>query len=221
MRTALLALASACLLVACGPSGGASGDSAAPAAESTAGGAFPTLNAVPYRIEANLHDDQNRTVPLVMIRDGGRMRVEVTADGNRSTIITNVEAGESFIIANAGGQQIALRASGMGEQFSDPAEAWGADVAAQATRTGSCSVAGEAGSEWTSTRDGADTVCVTEDGIILRSTDNGRIVWETTRVDRGPQAASLFELPPGVEVMNLGNVGDAMNQVMQRARGGD
>src|SRR5690606_713728 len=91
---------------------------------------------------------------------------------------------------------------------------WQGEVSRQATQTGSCSVAGQTGAEWTRTTDadGTDTVCVTNDGIILRATDDGRVVWETTRVQRGAQNAALFTVPEGVEVMDLGNLGALRNQ---------
>jgi hypothetical protein len=115
---------------------------------------------------------------------------------------------------------MAIRASGVGDQFSNPADAWQGELAQDATRTGTCSVAGETGDEWTKTTEteGTDTVCVTNDGIILRATDDGRVVWETTSVQRGAQAANLFTLPEGVQVMDLGNMGNAMSQALEAAK---
>jgi hypothetical protein len=59
---------------------------------------------------------------------------------------------------------------------------------------------------------------VTDDGIILRATDDERVVWETTSVQRGPQSADLFVLPPGTQVMDLGNMGEMMNQALEAAK---
>jgi hypothetical protein len=42
-------------------------------------------------------------------------------------------------------------------------------------------------------------------------------VWETTSVQRGPQDASLFTLPPGVQVVDLSDLGPAM-EAMERAK---
>ena len=58
---------------------------------------------------------------------------------------------------------------------------------------------------------------VTDDGIILRAREGERTVWETTSVQRGPQDASLFTLPPGVQVMDLSNMGAAI-EAMEKAR---
>jgi hypothetical protein len=178
---------------------------------------FPDLSRAAYRAEATLTHTDGTTMPVVMIRDGRKMRMEINAPQGASTLITNAETGESFIISDAGGQTMAIRATGMGDQFTNPAEEWQGELSSEATRTGSCSVAGENGAEWTKTTeaDGTDTVCVTEDGIILRATDDGRVVWETTSVQRGAQSADLFALPEGVQVLDLGNM---MNEAMERAK---
>lgn len=216
MRRSILALVSVCALAACNPS--------APAGQSAdnggGGGLFPDLNRTAYRAEATITSENGTTLPMVMIRDGRNMRMEVNAEGSPSTIITNGETGESFIITTQGGRQIAIRASGLNQSLSNPIDEWQGDLAQNATRTGNCSVAGESGAEWTKTtpEDGTDTVCVTEDGIILRATDDGRVAWETTSVQRGPQSASLFTLPEGVQTMDLGNMGAAMNQALEAAK---
>jgi hypothetical protein len=117
---------------------------------------------------------------------------------------------------------MAMRIGQQGTPVSDPSAEWSGDMAANATRTGTCSVAGENGVEWTraATEDGgeANTACVTGDGIILRAKEGDRTVWETTSVQRGPQSAELFTLPPGVQVMDLGNMmQDAMRQAQEAA----
>lgn len=213
MRRIALAVATACLLAACGQNaqqqdaGGADG-----------GGIFPDLTRASYRAEATITDDNGQTMPVVMIRDGVKMRMEFSASEGATTIITNSLTNESIVITNAGGRTMAMRTDTPG--MSDPADQWGGEMASSATRTGSCNIAGESGHEWTRTEDESpNTACVTSDGIILRATENGRTAWETTRVDRGPQAASLFEVPPGVQVMDLGDMGAAMNQMMERAKG--
>jgi hypothetical protein len=218
MRSVAIALFSALALAACGQSGTAAGD--ADSAADGGGGLFPNLFSASYRAEATITGEDGQTMPVVTIRDGRKLRMEINAAEGQTTIITDAEAGESFIITTAQGRTVALRASGMDQQYTDPADSWSGEIAASATRTGNCSVAGETGAEWTKTtpEDGTDMVCVTEDGIILRATDDGRTVWETTQVQRGPQAASLFELPEGVQVMDLGNMGGMMEEMMRRQR---
>jgi hypothetical protein len=214
MRRAFLALASVCALAACNPAGQT--DTAADAG----GGLFPDLNRIAYRAEATLSNQDGEAQPIIMVRDGRKTRVEFGTGDGASTIITNGDTGESFVVTTQAGRTMAIRASGMGDQFSNPADAWQGELAQEATKTGTCSAAGETGDEWTKTTEteGTDTVCVTSDGIILRATDDGRVVWETTSVQRGAQAANLFTLPEGVQVMDLGNMGNAMSQALEAAK---
>jgi hypothetical protein len=217
MRRLFLALASVCALAACNPSAPA-GESAD--AGASGGGLFPDLNRTAYRAEANLTNPDGDVIPVVMVRDGRKMRMEINDPRAASTIIANGDTGESFIISTQGGRTMAIRAAGLDRGLTNPADAWQGELAESATRTGTCSVAGENGAEWTKTsaEDGTDTVCVTEDGIILRATDDGRVAWETTSVQRGAQSAALFTLPEGVEAMDLGNMGNALNQAMEAAK---
>ena len=217
MRIAALAVLAAIALAACNPSGQPQGaDSTASNADS--GGAFPNLSQAAYRSEATITDRRGRSMPIVMIRDHGKMRMEVTAGEGQSTIITNADTGESFILTNAGGRMMAMRTTAL-NQIENPADKWNAEYTATATRTGSCSVAGQQGGEWTRTDDdgSTNTVCVTHDGILLRAAEGDRTVWETTRVERGPQSADLFTLPPGVQVVDLNNIG-GMADALARAR---
>ena len=214
MRRTVLAVISVCALAACNPSNPNSADNNA------AGSAFPDTSGSAYRAEATITDQEGRALPVVTIRDGRNMRMEFTAGEGPATFITNGESGESYMISTQRGQTIAVRATGLGDEIRDPLEEWQGEVAQSSTRTGDCSVAGENGAEWTKTTeaDGTDTVCVTEDGIILRATDDGRVVWETTSVQRGAQSAELFALPEGVQVVDLGNMGAMMNQAIEAAK---
>jgi hypothetical protein len=211
MRTAAAAIVSALALAACNQSAPAGGGAEGPASM------FPELGAAAYRAEGQIMRD-GQSLPVVMIRDGAKMRMEVATPGGQSVIITNGETGESLIIATAAGRTYAMRATG--DQFEDPAQDWRGELAASATRTGACSLAGESGSEWTRTEaSGASTACVTNDGIILLAQKNGQVVWQTTSVQRGPQNADLFKLPPGVQVMDLNNI-PGLGAAIERARGG-
>jgi len=215
MRRAILAVVSVCALAACNP--------AAPAGESAdagGGGLFPDMSHAAYRAEATLTSGESGATPVVMIRDGANIRMEFSSADSPSTFISNGATGESYVITSAGGRTMAIRATGLNEGITDPTANWQGELAENSTRTGTCSVAGENGAEWTktTTEDGTDTVCVTDDGIILRATDDGNVVWETTSVQRGPQSAELFTLPPGVQAMDLGSMGDAMNQALEAAK---
>lgn len=217
MRVIVLSFIAALGLAACGRSA-PPGESAQN--ETPGGGVFPDLAQASYRAEATVTDNDGRTAPMVMIRSGGKLRMEVSAPEGNAIIITNAADGESIIISSMGGRQVAMQVNDA-DQFKDPAAEWGAELASAATRTGSCSVAGENGSEWTrSDEEGEQTTCVTADGIILRAGTAGRTTWETTRVERGPQDAALFEVPPGVQVLDLNNV-RGMAEAFGRANDGD
>ena len=211
MRKAVLALVSVCAMAACNP--GAPGVGG--------GDVFPNLASGAYRAEATIYADDGEATPIVMIRDGGKQRMEMSTSEGQTIVIMNPDAGEDYVISNVGGQRMAMRIGQQGMPVTDPAAEWSGDMAANATRTGTCSVAGENGVEWTRTAadDGtANSACVTSDGIILRAKEGDRTVWETTSVQRGPQSADLFTLPPGVQVMDLGNMmQDAMRQAREAA----
>ena len=196
MRFVALALVSACALAACNPSG------------SSGGGAFPDLNGASYRAEATVQGPDGQSIPVVMIRSGDKMRMEMASAQGDVAVVSNGEGGENFVLMTTDGRTVAMDMSSI--DYTNPAEQWGAEYRATATRTGSCSVAGETGSAWSREADGAtNTTCVTNDGIILQATEDGRTTWETTSVQRGPQSADLFVLPPGVQVMDMSAIAGA------------
>jgi hypothetical protein len=213
MRGGVLAVIAACALAACG-------QSAEQQSADAGGGLFPDLTRTAYRAEATISNRDGEAMPIVMIRDGRKSRVEVTSGEGAFTMITNGDTGENLVLTTQDGRTMAIRSNGGSEGFTDPADAWQGELSENATRTGTCSVAGENGAEWTKTtaEDGTDTVCVTEDGIILKATDDGRVVWETTSVQRGAQSADLFVLPEGVQAIDAGNFGGLLNDAIEAAK---
>jgi outer membrane lipoprotein-sorting protein len=196
MRFVALALVSACALAACNQDGPAGG------------GAFPDLNGASYRAEATVQAPDGSAIPVVMIRSGDKMRMEMTGGQGDVAVVSNGAGGDSFVLMTTEGRTVAMDLSSI--DYTNPAEQWGAEYAATATRTGTCSVAGETGSAWSRETDGkTNTTCVTNDGIILQATEDGRTTWETTSVQRGAQSADLFVLPPGVQVMDMSAVAGA------------
>lgn len=208
MRIVAVGLIAALALAGCGQQ-----EAAEPEAETSAAlaDAFPDLLQASYRAEATITAENGTTMPVVMIRSGNKLRMEIASPQGEQTIIVNPDTNESFVIAQAGGMRMAMRADA--SQIPDASRNWSGDVAANATRTGSCSVAGASGSEWTG-QDG-NVACVTDDGIILRATDNGRTTWETTSIARGHQDPSLFQLPPGVQAMDANSM---MGQAMEKMK---
>lgn len=71
-------------------------------------------------------------------------------------------------------------------------------------------VAGEDTTIYRTTRKIDGRFWITDDGIIMRmeaDTPNGRFTMEVLEVTRGEQDASLFEAPPGIQVMDAGAMG--------------
>jgi hypothetical protein len=193
MRITAVALISACVLAACNPS--------AP----SGGGLFPDLTSANYRAEATIHGDDGQTLPVVMIRSGNKVRMEMNAEQGAMVVVNNADTQENFVLMTRDGQTYAMQADP--SNYDNPIDNWNAEYAETATRTGNCSVAGENGAEWTRTVENEPHVaCVTEDGIILRATEGERVVWETTSVQRGQQDAALFTIPEGVQTMDLGAI---------------
>ncbi|HRP09952.1 MAG TPA: hypothetical protein PLK37_02855 [Terricaulis sp.] len=204
MRAMLFAAAAA--LAACGQNANP-GAGAGAAQQASAGGAvFPSTIAAAYRLEATLHAPEG-AMPIVMQADGPRMRMEFRG-GQAVTMIANTETGEALSVVQVAGQTVAMRSDVGAPSFRDPLKDWKDSAATNATHAGACSGAGETGSLWTQTQDGVPhTACVTADGIMLSAAAGGQTVWETTSIQRGPQPASAFELPPGVRVVDPDDLG--------------
>ena len=213
MRVLALALVSAFALAACNPSapgaGGGNADS----------GGFPTTTAS-YRADATLTDpDSGQAVQAVQYRDGGNVRMEMPG----MVTILNSTTREAFSITEMEGRRVAMRLPF--DTINQTVRAFQADPGTL-TRVGSCSGAGENGTEWAHVdpNNGKQTTsCVTSDGILLRATAEGQTAWETTSVQRGSQSAELFVLPEGVQVMDLGNmsaIAEAMEKAKARGSGG-
>lgn len=217
MRALVLAVVSALALAACGqggPGGNAAGSSDA---ASAGGGLFPNMTGASYRAEGTIYSEDGQTLPVVQIRSGAKIRMEFASpDGNMAVVHTAGE-GDDFVLVTRSGRTMAMTTNMSGVE--NPVEDWNTEAGATATRTGSCSVAGESGAEWSRTDEAGvtATACVTEDGIMLRGTEAGRTVWETQTVTRGPQSADLFVVPPGVQVMNLNNL-PGMADALERAK---
>lgn len=196
MRVLAASLVSVLALSACNP--GAPGGSAGGGAS----GAFPDLSQASYRLEATVTDpDSGETTPMVMIRDGAKMRIESSNEGSPTAIIVNPETGQTYMVTQNEGQTVAMLVSAT--DFQNPAAEWQAEMA-NATRVGACSGAGLNGTEWSRTDEAGEVsnLCITDDGIFLRAVENGVTTWETTSVSRGAQDAALFAPPPGAQIFD-------------------
>lgn len=215
MRSLVLAVVSVCALAACNQNAPAGSTADA------GGGLFPNLTTAQYRAEATINPEGGTPMPVVMIRSGNKLRMELATPAGPSIMLTDGDTHESYMISSMGGRQTALRINHEQSEVPDPTQAWQGELSASATRTGSCSVAGESGAEWTQNASGdgvVRTACVTNDGIILEAKEGDRITWQTTSVQRGPQAAELFTVPAGVQVIDMADMGAAMRDAMERAK---
>ncbi|MES1202360.1 MAG: hypothetical protein ABUS57_13035 [Pseudomonadota bacterium] len=177
--------------------------------------AFPDLFQASYRADAAITRHDGSTMPITMVRSGHKVRMEMTTGEGKQVFIMDSDKGESLMIMDRGGRQMAMRSESSSTE--DITSQWQGELTQSAHAVGPCSAAGETGTEWERQDQSGDTgsACVTGDGIILRATKNGRTVWETTRVQRGPQDAAQFAAPPGVRVMNLGPGAAAALQRLQ------
>jgi hypothetical protein len=210
MRTTALAVVSViALLSACGPSGpsgtGSTGGAAAPAG---AGGGFPIANNVSFRQEGTMTVG-GQSIPQVTYHDGAKVRTEMNGPMGQMIMVVNNDTHEGFQLANVMGRQIATRMD-LSQQSANPVSRdqitqMRADMAKRAHQIGTCSAAGETGTDWEMTPpEGVDTgtdqrsMCVTSDGIMLQMKINGQVMFNTTSIQRGPQDPSLFVPPAGV-----------------------
>jgi hypothetical protein len=225
MRRAALALISVLALVACSPKAPANSNAGITAPANPGGvigNMFPNLFQASYRLEATMSPREGVSDPVVMVRSGQNMRMEMDTHGQHVTVIHNAATHQGYTIMNMAGRQVAMQVDMSGENGAqDPLQRWANQEGYTITRGGPCAGAGETGAEWTSTKTSdpteTHTICVTGDGIVLQVKDGDRVMWQTTRVQRGPQDVALFSLPPGVQVMDLGNAG----AMLSRMRGGE
>ena len=213
MRVAAFALVSVLAMAACSPSapsGNAAGGGGAPAAPG--GGGFPQASNVSFRQEATMIRPDGGTMAEVIYRDGAKMRTEMNGPAGQMISIINSDTHEAFNIMHIAGRTMATRTDLSQLQNNTQApvdvDALRAQMQSRAHRLGSCSAAGESGSEWTidapegAATTGVRTMCVANDGIMLQMKMDGNLVFDTQSLQRGPQDASVFQLPPGVQVTN-------------------
>lgn len=169
----------------------------------------PAMFQASYRVDAQIFDeDSGQTNPLVLIRDGQKTRMEMTRVGEGQAVIL-MDGQQAMMIVDTMGTRMAMRMSA--DTIPQTPDANWAVTDPSVRRLGPCVAAGETGAEYESTDTGAGgrgVACITSDGIILKAMENGRTVWEATRVQRGPQDPALFVVPPGVQIVDIGALMD-------------
>lgn len=168
----------------------------------------PPLLQSAYRVEAQLlGQDGEAPMPLVLVRDGAKTRIEMTSAEHGQAVFI-VRDGEALMISSAMGQPMAMRVPASSAPAL-PDQNWAATQDGNVRRIGDCNVIGEAGSRYQSQDTGEGVpgeACITQDGIMLEASEGGRVVWQATRVQRGPQDPALFEPPAGVTVVDMGDM---------------
>ena len=123
--------------------------------------------------------------------DPARQRVDPPGSG--TFMITDYAAGHLTVVQPQRRTAIVLPAPG-------PVLArHGVRAAGAYGRIGDRVVAGMPCTDW-STPDGAGTpsvVCLTDDGVMLRASQNGRVLLQAVRVTYAPQPAAVFAVPDG------------------------
>jgi hypothetical protein len=96
--------------------------------------------------------------------------------------------------------------------------AWEALGSENARSAGGCEVAGEDGHLWRPREESAGerTACITDDGIVLRVTEDERVLWEATSLQRGEQEASLFGVPAGYQLIDPQGAAEQVGENMQQ-----
>jgi hypothetical protein len=189
-------LAAACLVVAlaaCSPPAVENTQTEVEtAADTVSAGAFPGLKQGAYRLEVLITSEGGQQIPLTLVRDGAKTRVEFDPGQGQIAVIDNPDTGEKFAVINMAGRNMVMRSNV--PDIPDVSTEWNDQLGADATVTGPCTIVGEVGALWTNAAE-QKTACVTPDGILLQATEGDRTVWSATSLQRGAQDASLFAAP--------------------------
>jgi len=131
--------------------------------------------------------------PATVRHGAGKIRVDTQVDGKKAAIYVDLTARTATVVSQRMGQKIAMQIDP--ERASDAVNMLDRD----AKRVGEAKIAGETCDEYEFETSKGHTVliCVTHDGIALRTRDvsRNRVVWEASQVTRAPQNAAQFVLP--------------------------
>jgi hypothetical protein len=198
------------LAVSCSP------QPAAPGAGSAAKGLAAAAAAGVYsefRLINESASAAEKKVPMdgKIYRSGQNVRMEFN-DAERGPVVIITTEKETILIATEDGKQTAIKVpfQGLGQMIGvempdfSKGEWLATADSKKSTQIGPCSAAGEAGTLYRVAEDGRNSeACVSQDGVLLESKENGTVVWQTTKVVRGPQPAEMFTVPAGMEVIDM------------------
>lgn len=162
-----------------------------------------------------LKADLKRGGTLDLAHSQGRMRIEIAKPSVPGTMVGLIDlSARTMVVRTANLPNMAL-------EIELPAEYVLGALSGSGIRVGEDKVAGEACDLWKvdpqiNSALGPTTACITPDGIALRTevVIKGRkqTVFEATALTRAPQDQKLFQLPPGVQVVQVpkGKLGAAL-----------
>lgn len=212
MRNVLVATIAVLAAAGCGANAPAPAPPTTPPPVANAAAAFPDLFQAAYRAEALITLESGSIAPVLMIRDGRKLRLETRVADQPVVRVMDRETGAGFVITTTMGRAVVATLSA-GQPAEGPDMWWDGEIATSMDWVGVCSHLGQAGTEWErASADGPQHACVTDDGIVLWATNNGRTIWQLTSLQRGPQDGSQFALPVRrvrEEVGETGAQGDA------------
>ncbi len=195
MRNVLVATIAVLAAAGCGPNAPSERQPTIGPPASAAATAFPDLFQAAYRAEALITLDGGSIAPVLMIRDGRQLRIETTVADQPVVRVTDRETGAGFVISMLMGRAV-VAPHVIGQPAEGPEMWWDGEIADSMDWVGVCSHLGQSGTEWERARDeGPQHACVTDDGVVLWATNNGRTIWQLTSLQRGPQDSSQFALP--------------------------
>ncbi|MCW5745110.1 MAG: hypothetical protein KIT36_02785 [Alphaproteobacteria bacterium] len=148
--------------------------------------------SVDYAVDGTMTSGKG-SFPATMRHGGGKLRVDSEMNGHKSSIFIDIAARTATVVTERMGQKIAVQV--------DPEQSAGAAsfLDRDAKRIGEDKVAGESCDEYEfeSAKGRTIRACLTRDGIALRTRDvsRDRVIWEATRVTRGPQNAAALTVP--------------------------
>ncbi|MDX2273971.1 MAG: hypothetical protein NW206_00855 [Hyphomonadaceae bacterium] len=195
MQHGLMAFAAFALLCAC--------SQGAPTAQPVPQGPaapFPDLNQTPFRATAAMVSAAGGSVPVIVLRDGRRTRLELRGPEGDVIRVTDREAGQTTFWRRQLGRAVLVEPAPGERPPADFPEFWWEEdgLAAEMRLVGACALLDENGSEWARQNDPSGrSICVTTDGVVLWAADRGATVWHLTSLQRGPQELSEFGPPSG------------------------
>ena len=219
-------IAAALALSACGPKAGETSTSTTTTTTSTNGGGafggmFPTKQAA-YKATYQLGEDSSRVMTIYSSGDG-KMRTEASM-GKGMTPVSLIDRDNKQFLSYVEGPGAPKRATKLSadsiKQFEDMMPSGDAAAMAKPTKIGSDSVAGLSCNIWQlpappegvapapadpAAAAGDRTLCLTDDGIMLRAGAKEKPRLLATSVNKGPQDAALFVLPAGYEIIDMGD----------------